>query len=241
MANKKISSRGVKPGAKRGPYNKKEKLVLQEIKEKLDMIEDGEPLDINLDVIPEPELALDIENELPDQKNDLTDDAKSDSEKPVNEFSKNGEEQFNDWKKEFSDVTPVQKDFVTQKREEIANDENKPKQKRGRPVESKLNNANAALVNGTMLIAMCDFFFPGAFKLIYKYIFKNQHASKVKHADVKLTEDQVNSISDVSDEAAKVIFEKVNPIVLFALSMSIMYGLNFKMAVDNIEDKSKLS
>ncbi len=105
--------------------------------------------------------------------------------------------------------------------------------------EEIIKENSAQLMNGSMIIMFCDFFFPSVMKFIFSKFLKNKYAKKVRHEDITLNEDQVTAISEVSDHAAKVIFEKVNPMVLFALSMSVMYATNLKMATSNLEHEAK--
>lgn len=171
-----------------------------------------------------------------------------------------GASSLDDWKKEYTTITDADKIAEAKLRIESEHDktikdninkdkDGKEKRKYTKKIQSEvqhqsdeqqIRDANAQLMNGSMLIGLCDFFFPTAFKFVYSNIMKNPHAKKVRHKDVVLNEDQVDSIEDVSDAAARIIFAKVNPLILFFLAQSVMYGTNFKLALEDVEANAKL-
>lgn len=127
------------------------------------------------------------------------------------------------------------------------------KKKRGRPKGSKNNSgsnvpnqninkdiedirdANAMFFNGSLLISLMDFLFPTVIKGFYVSFLKNQTAKKIKHSDLVLTKDQIESLGDIPDKVSRIIFAKVNPILLFFGFYFIMSAMNFKMALENQE------
>ncbi len=99
--------------------------------------------------------------------------------------------------------------------------------------EQIIKDANAQLMNGAMLLTFCDFLFPGLMLFMFKKFSKDKYVQKIEHNDIVLKDRQIESLEKVSDAAAQVIFEKVNPLVLFFLAINVMYYMNYKMALDN--------
>lgn len=225
-------------GAKRGSYKKKNNSpvyskpdIIEKVKSNLDKLEEEEPF----------KDWKEVKEEVEQIKSDLVlEEAISETEKEVYKdihvVEKTGEDSMEDFFKSFEKVEPSSNPINETVEEKVK--ERKPRKSK-EDSEQVIRDSNAMLINGGMLIAMCDFFFPGILKFIFSKFLKNKYASKVQHKDVALNPDQVKSIEKVSDHAAMVIFEKVNPMILFFIGMMAMYGMNFKMALDNIENKSK--
>ena len=222
-------------GAKRGSYKKTKSL--NEIKQNLDMVEqDFEPEVETKLPAPEKEEVKHVDAVIEAQT--TIEQATVTEPAAVNEPIADSQDKakYESWMSEFTDVTPVKnKVKVESEVEQDAEVTIKPKKKKTAEPEP-VQNENAMLVNGTMLIAFCDFFFPSLVKFFFTKFMKDPRAKKVKHTDVVLTNDQVESLEPVADAAAKVIFEKVNPMVLFAFAMTISYGMNFKFALEEVKE-----
>lgn len=263
MAKKK----GVKPGSKRGPYNKKPKekpaenfdTPEPEIKsEELNNIEaaaDKLEEQINKEVMAEQTEFKTEENlkssepaaeaETSEIKTETVQEKEPEAIKQQEEpqttaeavfKEKSGEENFEDWMKEYEEATP---EDIKKIETAAVEREDRIIKKKEEEDERVIRDAGAELFNGAMLIGLCDFIFPGALKMVYKYILKNEKAKHVKTTDVMLTDDQLESIQPASDAAARYVFQKVHPLLIFGLSMFVAYSVNFKIALDKIPDPEK--
>lgn len=149
-----------------------------------------------------------------------------------------GENVYEDWMKDYRDTSNDKKDpenEVEEKEEPKDPKEKRKYQKRQKELvdaERELKDANAQFANGAMLITFCDLIFPGIILFFFQKIKKDPRAKKVKHVDLCLSDDQVQAIEGVSDYAARIIFEYVNPMVLFLLQLGTMYYMNYKNALE---------
>ena len=101
-----------------------------------------------------------------------------------------------------------------------------------------LKNNQKMMINGMLLLSICDMVFPSMLKFIYKYI--DTDSQKIDINKVKLDSDQKSALKDVSDYAAAYIFEKVNPLLLFFIGMGGMYYSNFTGELSNVKIKTKV-
>lgn len=247
-------------GKPRGPY-KKEVVDMASEFESLANSEDAGSIQDEPEVkkeIEEPMVKIDVEKVIDKviEDSEVEPIREEPKQQPKEEIKPNteGKEKLEDWMKEYETVTNEDQIAAAKIKNESehakftrANPEGqKEKRKYTKRVketiqyeedESAIRDANAQLMNGAMLISLCDFFFPMGFDIIHKRVLKNPYAFHVKHKHVVLNEDQVASIEPVSDASARVIFAKVNPLVLFALGMSVMYGTNYKLAMDNVKEE----
>ena len=155
------------------------------------------------------------------------------------ETGKDDSNKMESWMNEYQTV-PNEND-VKEAKERIENEHQSQIQEKEKVEidknEEVLREANAQLINGGMLLAVCDFFFPMLFKFIHKHFLKNKYTHLVKTKDVILTPDQVEQLEPISDAAAQIIFAKVHPIVLFVIAMGMSYGTNYKLALDDAEER----
>lgn len=98
--------------------------------------------------------------------------------------------------------------------------------------------ASPILVNGFMLLALCDIAIPSLIKWIYLKV--DEDAKSVKIKDAKLDEDQREALKESADIAAKYIFEKLHPLAAFGVGLIIFYGQNFMMEVNEVKAKRKV-
>lgn len=100
-------------------------------------------------------------------------------------------------------------------------------------VENNLSEADKMVVNGRMLLALMNFIFPLLITKLFSLI--DPRAGLVDRADVRLTEEQKESLEESADSAARYIFQQMNPILIFFVFSSILYADNFSIALDKIE------
>ncbi len=160
------------------------------------------------------------------------DKIKRESRERNKQFEQTGEQAHEDWMNEYKNVSNdnerVNNDVETDK-------EKRPYQKRTKKEmdsEQALKDANAQFANGAMLLTFCDLIFPGIILWFFKNIKKDPRAKNIKHTDIVLTDDQAHSLEKVSDYAAKIIFDHVNPLVLFVINLGAMYYMNMKIKLD---------
>lgn len=82
--------------------------------------------------------------------------------------------------------------------------------------------------------------FPGLVKwLMMKLKPKNRRLKFVSDHDIMLTDDQLDVLEETGapDEAARIIFEYLHPLVIFAIGMGSMFWNNTMIAAGNISDK----
>lgn len=215
---------GVKPGSKRGGYNKSKisKIYLQQNEiSKNEIAKDllNAPIDSaiieneNIDTIHETK----FNNFLNDNGTDFNE---SDYEEPENL------QPDQDIKPEI--LEPENKEFdFTQAQDQDKGDVNL----------NALKDSQKVLINGMLLLSICDMVLPALIKFIYKNIDIN--AKKVNLSNTKLDQDQRESLKDVADYASAYIFEKVNPMIIFFIGMGAMYYTNFTGELSKIEKTKK--
>ena len=88
----------------------------------------------------------------------------------------------------------------------------------------QITQADKVLINGHLLLVMCDSFFPFAIKLVVG-IFMPQ-IKKVENTKMRLTKDQRESLEPLADKCAQYIFENISPVALFVFAISSCYISN---------------
>lgn len=94
------------------------------------------------------------------------------------------------------------------------------------------------IINGYMLLAMCDFIFPLGLKFLYGFF--DVRAKQVQLNDIKLSPEQKEALMSSADAVAQYIFQKANPLVVFGICMSLFYGTNFMTALNSIPKTEKI-
>lgn len=94
------------------------------------------------------------------------------------------------------------------------------------------------IINGYMLLAMCDFIFPLGLKFLYGFF--DVRAKQVQINDIKLSPEQKEALMSSADAVAQYIFQKANPLVVFGICMSLFYGTNFMTALNSIPKTEKI-
>lgn len=210
----KKSNRGVKPGIKRGSYKKR----TYETKEVVPQT--------NEIVAPETKNEADMHNSFQDSK--IT--TKSGEDKYLNFLSEYGTP------KEIKDEPIINNDEPAKPHENKSYDftghaTNAPTQDANGNMEGIKKN-NAMLVNGYMLLSLCDFIIPNGLLFVWKMV--DERVAQIKVADVKLDKDQKAALKESADQVAMYIFQKVNPLVIFGVGMAVMYASNIQSALSEI-------
>jgi hypothetical protein len=220
--------KGVKKGTKRGPYKKKQN---EEIINKVDSVEaTTENEQKTIEPIIEP-----IQNE-PIIKNEISSNDLSDSiEQPISKSNNS-----NDAIKQPSERTEFQQTTAEEKLNSFFNEyqqindepsDNKNEQPEQRQQDPKLK----MIINGYMLLSICDVVFPYGIKFLFGLF--NPKAKKVKAKDIQLEPEQRQALLGAADQVAQYVFEKANPMTIFIICMGLFYGTNFSNALNEIKDK----
>lgn len=127
--------------------------------------------------------------------------------------------------------------FLNEYKEEATEEELKQQQ------SEKINTQTAIdeqkiIINGYMLLAMCDFIFPLGLKFLYGFF--DVRAKEVQMTDIKLSHEQKEALMSSADAVAQYIFQKANPLVVFGVCMSLFYGTNFMTALNSIPKREKI-
>jgi len=220
--------KGVKKGSKRGPYKKKQN---ETIINKVDSVETTvENEQRTIEPVIEP-----IQNE-PIIKNEISTDNISDSIKQPIGQSNNS----NDAIKQPSQRTEFQQTTAEEKLNSFFNEyqqindepsDNKNEQPEQRQQDTKLK----MIINGYMLLSICDVVFPYGIKFLFGLF--NPKAKKVKAKDIQLEPEQRQALLGAADQVAQYVFEKANPMTIFIICMGLFYGTNFSNALNEIKDK----
>lgn len=219
----KKESRGVKKGIKRGAYKKhknfRDSLIVEQPNETItETITETTPTET--ETIPET---------TPETINNI------------------GDEKYNKFLAEYGTpnettetITETPKDTKTEEAEKTQNpsyDFTNNNINNGSNDLGKLRQNNAMLVNGYMLLALCDFVIPNVILKIYSFI--DVRASKIKVSNTKLDKDQKEALMESANICAQYIFQKVNPLVIFFVGMSVMYTTNIQSELEKIPNVKK--
>jgi hypothetical protein len=225
MAKK--QKRGPKKGVKRGPYNprKKDLIPQNERFNSKDEIEDPEQIE-------DPEEIEEIEENLGDDVNN--------SDIPTNKGGATAEEKYAQFIAEYGKPVETGDKLADMASEAMSNAENKtfdftnpapePEDQKQETKADQMKRPFAQMVNGYMLLALCDFIIPGGILFIWGKF--DPRIKLIKMSDCKLDEDQRESLMEAADYAAAAIFEKLNPLVVLLIGMGGFYGMNIKDQVD---------
>jgi hypothetical protein len=221
--------KGVKKGTKRGSYKKR--IKDETIINKVDSIETTiENEQKTIEPIIEP-----IQNE-PIIKNEISTTDLSDSiEQPISKSNNS-----NDAIKQPSERTEFQQTTAEEKLNSFFNEyqqindepsDNKNEHPEQRQQDPKLK----MIINGYMLLSICDVVFPYGIKFLFGLF--NPKAKKVKAKDIQLEPEQRQALLGAADQVAQYVFEKANPMTIFIICMGLFYGTNFSNALNEIKDK----
>lgn len=220
--------KGVKKGTKRGSYKKK--IKDETIINKMDNVEITNEAtqttnDSNIDSIQNEPI---IKNEI--STNDIADGIKSDVSASNNindEFKQQSE------RAEFQQTTGEEKldnffNEYQQIKEETPNHEFTPQSQTAHNQQMKM------LINGYMLLSLCDVVFPYGIKFLFGLF--DKRAKKVNASEMKLEPEQRQALMNSADEVAKYVFEKANPMTVFIICLGLFYGSNFNEQLNKIKE-----
>ena len=88
-----------------------------------------------------------------------------------------------------------------------------------------LTQAARNIIDGYMLLTVCDTFFPWLFKMFYK------KAKDIKDKDIRLSKDQKEHMAPLADEIAAASLSFMDPTTLFFILMGSIYKQNIDDAV----------
>lgn len=89
------------------------------------------------------------------------------------------------------------------------------------------------IINGYLLLVMCDAFFPLIIKIVIGIFYPA--LKKIPTHKIKLTKEQKESLEPIADRAAAHMFENANPISMFIFAMGSCYLSN---AIENLPDET---
>lgn len=88
-----------------------------------------------------------------------------------------------------------------------------------------LTQAARNIIDGYMLLTVCDTFFPWLFKMFYK------KAKDIKDKDIRLSKDQKEHMAPLADEIAAASLSFMDPTTLFFILMGSIYKQNIDDAI----------
>jgi len=220
--------KGVKKGTKRGSYKKriKDETTIN----KMDNVETtNEKSHSTNEPVIEP-----IQNEPVIEAQISTNDLSNSIKQPISQSNNfdNENKQRNE-RTEFQQTTAEEKLNSFFNEYQQINDEpndNKNEQPEQRQHDPKLK----MIINGYMLLSICDVVFPYGIKFLFGLF--NPKAKKVKASDLKLEPEQRQALLPAADQVAQYVFEKANPMTIFIICMGLFYGTNFSNALNEIKE-----
>lgn len=96
-------------------------------------------------------------------------------------------------------------------------------------ITSPLENAARSIIDGYMLLTICDVFFPMVFKMFWK------EAKKLKDKDIRLSKDQKEHLEPLADEIAQAALSFMDPAMLFI----VLVGASYKQNIDDAIQSNK--
>ena len=220
--------KGVKKGTKRGSYKKR--IKDETIINKMDNVEitNVQTLQSTNDTIIEP-----VQNE-PINKDEINTIDKQVNDEPnvsKSNFVNTGNEQQNQ-RAEFQQTSAEEKLNSFFNEYQQINDE--PNDNKNEPQQSQHDPKLKMIINGYMLLSICDVVFPYGIKFLFGLF--NPKAKKVKASDLKLEPEQRQALLPAADQVAQYVFEKANPMTIFIICMGLFYGTNFSNALNEIKE-----
>lgn len=134
----------------------------------------------------------------------------------------------------FDEYQQINEDVNSEQQKADVNTQSEVKHDFSTPQTITKNNDLKLLINGYMLLAMCDVVFPTLIRFIFGMF--NPKVKRVKITDMKLEPEQREALMASADQVAAYIFEKANPLVIFVVCMGVFYGTNLQSALNNVKD-----
>lgn len=91
--------------------------------------------------------------------------------------------------------------------------------------DTPLQAAARNIIDGYMLLTICDVFFPMIFKMFWK------EAKRIKDKDIRLSKDQKEHLEPLADEIAQAALSFMDPSILFIVLMGASYKQNIDDAI----------
>ena len=221
--------KGVKKGTKRGTYKpriKKDETTINKINSQEITIKKGNDNEvIEQRKINDIDTLQDYNNTEPETPSVNNSDENTTKPQPetnnVNFTHTTGEEKLNSF---FNEYQQIKEDKPNETPAPTSNNfQNDPKMK--------------MLINGYMLLSLCDVIFPYGIKFIFGLFDPN--AKKVNASDMKLEPEQRQALMNSADAVAQYVFEKTNPMTVFIICLGLFYGGNFNDALQRAKQKEK--
>jgi len=205
----KIEKREVEPEFKKEimPEEIKEPEIIEEVKEEIPLIQEDLNKEEQEEVITEEPTKEEV---VEDVKETVTED-------------KDDLDSFDSWKKDA-------KKQISPEEAAAATTESEPAKKSLKEIQA----SHDTMFNVTMLISMLDFLVPRALKWYYKQFKGDKRVNKLKFSDLKLTDEQIESLGDSTEVMAEYIFQYINPIYMAGVGLVVMYDSNMQTALDNL-------
>lgn len=93
--------------------------------------------------------------------------------------------------------------------------------------DNPLQAAARNIIDGYMLLTICDVFFPMIFKMFWK------EAKRIKDKDIRLSKDQKEHLEPLADEIAQAALSFMDPAMLFIVVMGASYKQNIDDAIQH--------
>ena len=230
--------KGVKKGTKRGPYKPRNKNTDETNINKINNEETAvneriEPATIEQTEIKNSDPLQDYTTNEPDlskpiASNENTIKQSEPTKQPepeptkVNFTQTSGEDKLNSFFSEYQQTA-----------------EDKPNENTPQPTSNGLQTdpKMKMLINGYMLLALCDVVFPYGIKFLFGLF--DPRAKKVNAGDLKLEPEQRQALMNSADAVAQYVFEKANPMTVFVICLGLFYGSNFNDAMQRIKIDKK--
>jgi hypothetical protein len=154
---------------------------------------------------------------------------------PKNEFVKTGEDQFNEFVNDSATNKNVDDNEYTKETEKTFESSTAGTNTNFNTSNTGTGTNTGGLVNGYMLLSICDFVFPVVLKKVVSIIDRNNKdlIESIKISELQLTNDQKDALKASADMVANYLFAQMSPITVFTLSLGVFYYSNLKMVIDD--------
>jgi hypothetical protein len=99
----------------------------------------------------------------------------------------------------------------------------------GAPGENPIRQAARNIIDGYMLLTICDAFFPFILKMFFK------KAKSIPDKEIRLSKDQKEHMAPIADEIAQGFLSFLDPVTLFFILQGAMYKQNLDDAIQRRE------
>lgn len=99
----------------------------------------------------------------------------------------------------------------------------------GAPGENPIRQAARNIIDGYMLLTICDAFFPFILKMFFK------KAKGIPDKEIRLSKDQKEHMAPIADEIAQGFLSFLDPVTLFFILQGAMYKQNLDDALQRRE------